>query len=235
MKPNIFDRANAFIRNGESSLVNLLSALAPWGAPLAPAYMAYGGMTGKLGFAPWVALSVAGVIEILGLATIYTALQFWRHNRRYSKSERRMPVELAVSCFVFYLIVVLTTNVLLEIPGNHPATPVVARALLTLLSVPAGVTLAIRAQHTELLREIAARRAQPQVQPPQPEAQPAQPQVQPPQLRGTRRKVYDLATRNPDATAATIGQELHITRQAVDKHLAALAADGHIRRNGRVA
>jgi hypothetical protein len=158
---NTFDRINDSIRNTEASLVNLLSAIAPWGAPLAPAYMAYGGMTARLDYAPWVALVIAGVIEILGLATIYTALSFWRHNRRYTAEYKRMPVEIAGACFAFYLLVVLTVNVLLELPELFPYTPVVARALLSLLSVPAAITLAIRVQHTELLREIEQAKSKP--------------------------------------------------------------------------
>lgn len=152
---NIFDRANEAIRQTESSLVNLLSALAPWGAPLAPAYMAYGGMTSRLDFAPPVALVLAFVVEILGLATVSTTIQFWQHNRRQRAEYRRMPVLVPAGMFGIYLIIIITTNVLLELPlPDSYHVPVIARALLSLLSIPAAVTLAIRTQFAELRREI---------------------------------------------------------------------------------
>lgn len=151
---NIFDKANAYIRDTESSLVNLLSAIAPWGAPLAPAAMSYAGMKQHLGFSEPIAVIIAGVIEILGLATVHTTLSFWQHNRRYSREYRRMPTRLAGGMFCLYLIVILTVNVLMEAFVSWPGMPILARALLSLLSVPAAVTMAIRAQHTELLREI---------------------------------------------------------------------------------
>ena len=151
---NVFDRANDFVRNSESSLVNLLSAIAPWGAPLAPAYMSFSGMQAHLSY-PWgVALVIAGVIEILGLATVHTTVLFWRHNRRYTKEYRQMPTLLAGGMFLLYLVIVLTVNVVLEWPTQWIYTPILARGLLSLLAVPAAVTMAVRTQHTELLNEM---------------------------------------------------------------------------------
>jgi hypothetical protein len=156
-KPNVFDRINFYIRNSEASLVNLLSAIAPWGAPLAPASMAYIGMTDHLGIHRIIAGILAGVIEILGLATVHTTLSFWQYNRRRVAGWKRQPTELAAGMFGFYLLIILTVNVVLEIPGAYPAIdprlsagiPILAKALLSLLAVPAAVTMAVRALHTE--------------------------------------------------------------------------------------
>lgn len=162
MAKNVFDTANDYIRSTESSLVNFLSAVAPWGAPLAPAFMSFIGMTKHLDFTPFVAGVIAGVIEILGLATVHTTLLFWRHNRRYSKEYKKMPTALAGGMFGLYLIVVLSVNVILEAYSakliTWDWTPIVARGLLSLLAVPAAVTMAIRAQHTDLLNEIQGRK-----------------------------------------------------------------------------
>lgn len=157
---NVFDRMNHAIERTEGSLVNLLSALAPWGAPLAPAYMAYNGMSSKLGFESTVALIIAGVIEILGLATVSTTIQFWQHNRRYKAEFRKMPVIIPAGMFSIYLAVVITVNVLLELPdtADNIYVPTIARALLSLLSIPAAVTLAVRTQYTQLREEIASSR-----------------------------------------------------------------------------
>lgn len=158
-KTNIFDVANEYIRDTEASLVNLLSAIAPWGAPLAPAYMSYGGMVKHLGFTPFVAGVIAGVIEILGLATVHTTILFWQHNRRYKADVRKMPTLLAGGMFALYLVVILTVNVAMEALIEWPGMPILARALLSLLAVPAAVTLAIRTQHAELLSEIRGNRS----------------------------------------------------------------------------
>lgn len=155
-----FDNLNAAIRNSEASLVNLLSAIAPWAAPLAPAYMTFMHMESELNYPVIVAFAVAGVVEILGLSAVSTILAFWAHNRRYKTEYRKAPVLVAVLSFVSYLLVILTVNVVLEaakIPGSFidPAwIKVIAQALLTLLNVPAAVLLAIRTQHKEALDEI---------------------------------------------------------------------------------
>lgn len=152
-----FERINYWIRNSETSLVNLLSALAPWLAPLAPAFMSYYHMDGVLDFPGYVAMAVAIVVEILGLSAISTILAFWTYNRRRVAEYRKAPVFLAVFSFVFYLAIVLVINVMLDaakIPDagmNQDWVIVLARAMLTLLSVPAAIILAVRTQHKETL------------------------------------------------------------------------------------
>lgn len=161
LKQNWFDRANDAIRNTEASVVNFLSAIAPWGAPLAPASMAYIGMTTHLEFHHVIAGILAFVIEILGLATVHTTITFWQFNRRRLAEYKRRPTELAAGMFGFYLLIILTTNVILEIPIAYPETPayiaagipMIAKLLLSLLAVPAAVTMAIRANHTMMLHD----------------------------------------------------------------------------------
>jgi len=155
---NGFDQLNLIIRNSEASLVNLLSALAPWAAPLAPAYMTFSHLvSGGFGFPAYIAWAVAMVVEVLGLSSISTILAFWSYNRRFKDDTRKAPVWLAVLSFIIYLAVILLVNVALD-AANILATPesqawikVGAKALLTLLSVPAAVILATRTQHKEML------------------------------------------------------------------------------------
>jgi len=166
MKTNWFDVANDAIRNTEASVVNFLSAIAPWGAPLAPASMAYIGMTTHLEFHRVIAGILAFVIEILGLATVHTTITFWQFNRRRLAEYKRRPTELAAGMFGFYLLIILTTNVILEIPIAYPETPayiaagipMLAKLLLSLLAVPAAVTMAIRANHTMMLHEVTGKK-----------------------------------------------------------------------------
>lgn len=241
---NIFERINDSIRNTESSLVNLLSAIAPWGAPLAPAYMAYWGMVGKLSFDPVVAFILAGVIEILGLATVSTAISFWQHNRRQSAEYRRMPVIVPAGMFGFYLAIVITVNVLLELPipeAYH--IPVIARALLTLLSIPAAVTLAIRTQYDELRREIdavenarkaereARRREERERKEQERSAKEHESQWQ---ALTTREKLLSYFAQYPDATLEDAGKAAGITRQRAGQIMNELESEGLIHRNGKV-
>lgn len=149
MRKNFFDALNDWIREVEFSLVNLVSTVAPWLAPLAPAYLSFTHMNEFLNFPLWVSFSIAGVVEMLGLSTISTALMFWNHNRRYSADRNKVPISVPIISFLFYLGIVLTVNVLLEINQDGVAL-VVAKALLTLLTIPAAVTLAVRTMHQEL-------------------------------------------------------------------------------------
>lgn len=146
---NFFDALNDWIREVEFSLVNLVSTVAPWLAPLAPAYLSFTHMNKFLDFPLWVSFSIAGVVEMLGLSTISTALMFWNHNRRYSADKNKVPVFVPIISFLFYLGIVLTVNVLLEVNQDGMAL-VAAKALLTLLTIPAAATLAIRTMHQEL-------------------------------------------------------------------------------------
>jgi flagellar biosynthesis GTPase FlhF len=85
-----------------------------------------------------VAWMVAGAVEGLGLSVISTAFQLWK--------EKRESLKIAIGTTIFYLLVVITVNVLLEL--GFPV--VIAKALLSLLSVPAAVTIALRAQNAQL-------------------------------------------------------------------------------------
>jgi hypothetical protein len=211
----LFDRWNNGIRQGEASLVNLLSAVAPWGAPLAPAYMSYGGMVNHLDYQPWVALILAGVIEILGLATVHTTLLFWQHNRRYRAEYKRQPVELAGGMFAFYLLVVLVVNVLLEWPTTSIYTPLVARGLLTMLSIPAAVTMALRTLHTEMLNEIKRNQEKPKETKNETDVS----QTTPPLMESSREHVLRLHHEKPEATMSEIAGAVGISRQMVGRYI----------------
>jgi len=171
---NIFDRINSWITGVEGSVVNLVSALAPWGAPLVPGMMTYIHVTEFL-FPQryWLGFVAAFVIWALGLSTIRTALDFWAHNRKYEKSEKyHVPLWVPIACFIFYMLTTIVTNIVLEVEYNE-FTRTTAIALLTLQEIPAGMILAVRATHNRLKKEAEDRykrphrkRKQPQVKEP---------------------------------------------------------------------
>jgi len=138
------------IRDGESALVSLISAFAPWLAPIAPAYMSFENAHTKLGFPIGIAVVIGFVVEFLGLTTISTSLTFWNHNRNYKAEKNKVPTWIPIFAFVFYLVVVCTLNLVLEAFPNNGMWKIVARALLVFLSVPAAVILAVRAVHLQV-------------------------------------------------------------------------------------
>jgi DNA-binding transcriptional ArsR family regulator len=228
-QPNWFDRANTAIRQAEGSLVNLLSALAPWGAPLVPATMVYYNLIERLRFRPWIALVSASVAEILGLATVSTAMVFWQSNRKERAGYKKMPVWVTAACFGWYLAVIITVNVLLEAPWQPEQLiriELIARALLSTLTIPAAVTISIRAVHEAAIYGVTpnATRELP-VQPP------ATTPVAP-ALHGNRKAIYERLQATPHATPTQLGMQLGITRQAVSKHIEALEQAGYLARNG---
>lgn len=139
------------IKEIEATVIDVVSAVIPWLAPLIPAYIAYQNMSSVLGFAPWLARIGALVVEALGLAAVHTAIQFWDFNRTRRQKDAAAPVKIAAAVGLFYLVLVLMVNIILD---SAPVAEKVAKALLSLISVPAGVTLAIRAQHSNQILEI---------------------------------------------------------------------------------
>ncbi len=158
---NFFDRANAFINGAENSAVNFFSAVAPWLAPLVPMQITIEHMTGYLGFNLFVAWSAGLVVEIMGLASVSTILRLWRHNQKQRAETNKQPLWLPIFVYLFYLVVILAVVALPEFSKDNPDWIAVGvKLLLCLLSVPAAITLAIRAQNTEIVTEIQERKAE---------------------------------------------------------------------------
>ncbi len=154
MQTNFFETFNAWLRNTESSIVNTISAISPWLAPLAPAFMTFQHASNTLDFPPAVAYPTAAVVEILGFSTVSTSLAFWFYNRRNTAAGKRAPVEIAIGAFVFYLALIVVSNVLLDTFDNAKWAVITVRALFTLQSIPAALIVAVRTQHRDLLAQI---------------------------------------------------------------------------------
>lgn len=154
MNSDFFDKLNDWIRDTENSIVNFLSAFAPWLAPIIPAYMTYQHASGTLHFPVYVAVPAALVVEILGFSAVSTYLAFWFYNRRNRAETKKAPLVLVVIAFGFYLALIVFSNVLLDsFPGERWAE-ITVRALFTLQTIPAAMLVSVRTQHRELLSEI---------------------------------------------------------------------------------
>lgn len=169
MKINLqsfFDKMDEAVNNTEGSLVNFLTAFAPWLAPLAPAYMTYNHMVEFLQFPPFLAFVLALLVEILGFGTVSTGLDFWFYNRREKAGVKKAPLGIVIGVFFFYLILILISNVLVDVSnaylseGWQKLAVILVRAGLTLQTIPGALIVAVRTGHRELLREIKREKAE---------------------------------------------------------------------------
>jgi hypothetical protein len=136
------------IQVSERTLVDNVAATVPWLAPIAPAFMVWDNAVRLLGWPEWVAWMVAGAVEGLGISVISTAFTLWK--------EKRNTFGVAIVTTVFYLATVISVNVLLDLGFS----PIVAKGLLSLLSIPGAVTIALRTQNAQLLEEAAQAKAE---------------------------------------------------------------------------
>lgn len=155
MAGNFFDRLNDTIREAESSLVNFLSTFAPWIAPLTPAYMTFQHAQSALNFPLYIAAPAALLVEILGFSTVSTFMAFYFYNRKNKAEAKKAPIWWVIAAFLFYLCLILFSNVLLDAFPDNGNTLIVVRALYTLQTVPAAFLVAVRVQHRDLLKEYA--------------------------------------------------------------------------------
>ncbi len=153
---NIFDKIVFYLDRTEVSFVTLLAKIIPLLVPIIPAYVGYSHVTNKvtgLAFEPWAGWVYGAVIEGLGYAAIYKAVQFWEHNRKYTAEKNQAPLQAAVVIYIVYLAVTMVVNVVLDWKSGLVLYKVLAIALISLLSVPAGLLMSISAIHTERLTE----------------------------------------------------------------------------------
>jgi len=212
----------------EKRIVNIIVAVSPWLAPVIPASMAYTNMVSKLGFPAWVALVGAAVIECLGISTISTALDIWTHNKRYKDAVKKAPILIPVFAFVFYSVLVLTVNVIMEI--EQAGSQIIARALLSLMTVPAAMILAARKGLADIQQELAndrqARKMARQAD--------CKPLADHASALDTRGKLLRYYASNPQGAQGDAAIACGVSRSRVGQLLKQLETDGVISRNGTV-
>ena len=151
---NVFSNFIELVNGAESAWLNAAAALIPYGVSLIPASWTFRHVMSELGFDFWTALDAGVVVELFGVVAMQTIIKFWQNNKRYTseKSENRAPLGLAIFAYAFYLIITLIVNVVLEVvAGTREFWGIVAIGLFSLLGIPSGVLIAIRAQHKEIV------------------------------------------------------------------------------------
>jgi hypothetical protein len=150
----MFEWLSNLINSAERSFLDFLGAIVPYFVPVIPAYLTFYHTRDLMGFPSWVAAVSAFVVEVLGITSVSTAIRFYRHNQKYKASQNKAPFLLAILVYVFYIVVVMTVNVLLEVvDGAREYTIIWAIGLFSLLSFPSGVLVSIRSQYKEMLEE----------------------------------------------------------------------------------
>lgn len=152
---NTFDRINAAIEDAESSIITLVTTLIPWLAPALPAYLTYSHLS-AMGIPSAVAVAMALCVEGLGLSAVATAFAAMRHNKKHRAEMRKTSLAFPIGAYVFYLLVVITVNVVLSLPLTETArvyAQVAAIALLTLISAPAFIIAVARQEQRSIDRD----------------------------------------------------------------------------------
>lgn len=133
----------------EKTLVNNVAATVPWAAPVPSAYMIWDHAVKILGWDVWVAWVLAVAVEGLGVSVASTAFDLWNWNDQNKDQEQKSSLRIAIGTVIFYLFIVIVVNVLLEL--KFPSW--IAKAGISMLSIPAVVTLALRSQHTRRVEQ----------------------------------------------------------------------------------
>jgi hypothetical protein len=150
----IFKTLSELVNSAEKSILDFFSAIVPYLVPVIPAYLTYFHTRDVMAFPDGVAWTAAVVVEVLGITAVSTSIRFYRWNLRYTTVANKAPFALAIGTYVFYLVIVLAVNVILEIvTGARSGWVIFSIGLFSLLSVPSGVLISIRSQFAEMLDE----------------------------------------------------------------------------------
>lgn len=158
MKTNLLEKLFRYISdtiNGaERSLLDLLSAIVPYTTASIPAYLTYTHTYEYMDFPIRIAWLAAFTVEVLGVTAVSTSIRFWQWNSTHKSNAEKAPFFLAVSTYAFYILIVLSVNVILEVYAGVRAPAVIwAIGLFSLLSIPSGVLISVRAQFGEMLED----------------------------------------------------------------------------------
>ena len=131
------------IRNTEHAVITFIAAVIPWLVPVIPAYLTGYHVVGSLGLPEWAGWIVGLIVEGLGLASMSRTIAFWENNRKYSKDTNKMPIIVPLGTYIWYLIIVIVVNVLLEKASGASAIRIWTVGLLATLSVPTAALISI--------------------------------------------------------------------------------------------
>lgn len=161
----IFEWLAKLLNGMERGIIDFISAFVPYAVPVIPAYLTFYHTRDMMDFPVWVAWTAAFVVEALGLASVATVVRFYLHNKRYKSEQNRAPFWIAFGVYVAYIVIVIVTNVILEIVAEvRGGWIITAIGLFSLLSFPSGVLISIRTQYREMLDDKEEKKSQAKTQ-----------------------------------------------------------------------
>lgn len=132
-------------------LVKLIAKFAPWLSPIPTAYFVARSSVAHLATPLEIAIIIGVVLELLGVATVHTALNLYRWNIKPACNKEKgawekAPLNLAIAACGVYFGAVLLLSVFLE---TFPSLAAWAAAVFPFVSLTGMATLAIIYQHEE--------------------------------------------------------------------------------------
>lgn len=135
----------------EEGIIDFVSKLSPWIAPLPSAWFVHDATVRHLAAGSALAWIIAVVIETLGLTTTHTALGMHAWNKAHaSQPEKQAPFGLSVILAVVYVVATLMLITVLEVAPNLQHY---APAMFPILAVVGAVNLALRSHHNNRIRD----------------------------------------------------------------------------------
>lgn len=132
-------------------IVKLVAKFAPWLSPIPTAYFVSRSSMAHLATPLEIAIIIGVVLELLGVATVHTALNLYRWNIKPACNKEKgawekAPLNLAIAACGVYFGAVLLLSVFLE---TFPSLAAWAAAVFPFVSLTGMATLAIIYQHEE--------------------------------------------------------------------------------------
>jgi hypothetical protein len=135
----------------EEGIIDFVSKLSPWIAPLPSAWFVHDATVNHLHANTGLAWVIAIVIETLGLTTTHTALGMHGWNKAHTNQpEKQAPFALSVILAVVY---VAATLMLISVLEVKPEWQHYAPAMFPILAVVGAVNLALRSHHNNRIRD----------------------------------------------------------------------------------
>jgi DNA-binding CsgD family transcriptional regulator len=145
------------VNTRERQIVKVVAKLGPWLAPVPSAFFVARSSMAHLQLPVYMAAVVAAMIEVLGLATVHTALALADYNAGRRKVDPHAPAWIAVVLAGAYVVTTIGLVVVLEVA---PWLATYAPALFPLLAIVGAVNLALIANQERREAQIAGQKAE---------------------------------------------------------------------------
>lgn len=141
----------------EAEVIEFIAGKAPWLAPLPSAWFVGSASFELLRVPWWVAVSIALVVESLGLTLSHTLLTFYSWNQKRMRKEFKAPTWLAGLFVGVYFVTTVGLTVVLKIV---PTLALYAPAIFPVLALTGTVQLVMLVQHERRMSDYQADKAE---------------------------------------------------------------------------